>query len=203
MAGSRTEGNKRRGKLARRLFHVGAGCIPPLMGLLLPREWVLAILGILTGLMIVGEALRLLVPPVNKWLSSFVSPAGEVFKSDEAARPIGTTFFLAGAFLAFLIFPRDAAVAALFFTAVGDALAATVGERAGRTKIGNKSLEGSTAFLLSTLVVGAVLVMIGLPLGWPSVIGGALAATVVEALPIPIDDNLTVPLAAAAAIALV
>ncbi|MDA8189313.1 MAG: hypothetical protein M0T85_14335 [Dehalococcoidales bacterium] len=108
-------------------------------------------------------------------------------------RPIGTTYFLVASFFTFLFFPRDVAVAALFFSAVGDAMAATVGERFGRRKLGKKSLEGTAAFFVSALVVGCILILAGLRLSWAAVAAGALVAAIVELLPIPIDDNLTVP----------
>ena len=192
-----------RGKAGRRLVHLVGGCIPALLGLLLPRKPLLLFLGSVAALFVVGESLRLLVPAVNRWLMSFVSPAAGSFKDREAARPIGTTFFVLGSFLSFLIFPRDVAVAALFYSAVGDAAAATVGERFGHIRIGNKSLEGSAGFLASSLAVGVILVVAGLPLGWLTVAVGALVAALVELLPSPlVDDNLTIPLASGAAMAL-
>ncbi len=192
-----------RDKAGRRLVHLIGGCIPPLLGLLLPREALLLFLGSVAALFVVGETLRLLVPAVNRWLMSLVSPAARAFKDREAARPIGTTFFVLGALLSFVIFPRDVAIAALFYSAVGDVAAATVGERFGRTRIGGKSLEGSAAFLGSALVVGAILVLAGLRLGWITVAVGALAAALVELLPSPlVDDNLTIPLVSGAAMVL-
>ena len=192
-----------RDRAGRRLVHLIGGCIPPILGMLLTRDALLLFLGSLAVLFVAGEALRLVVPAVNRWLMSVVSPAASAFKEREAARPIGTTFFILGSFLSFLFFPRDVAVAALFFSAVGDVAAAEVGERWGHRRIGSKSLEGAAGFLASTLVVGAILVMAGLRLDWITIAVGALVAALVELLPSPlVDDNLTIPLVSGAAMAL-
>ena len=136
-------------------------------------------------------------------MMSFVSPAAQAFKDRESARPIVTTFFILGSFLSFLFFSRDVAVAALFFSAIGDAVAATAGERFGRTRIGGKSLEGTVAFFASSLAAGAILVVVGLRLTWIAIVVGALAAALVELLPgSVVDDNLTIPLASGLVVSL-
>lgn len=188
--------------LARHLYHLLAGCIPPLLGLALPRESTLAFFGAVAIIFVAAEMLRLTIAPLNRRLISLFSSLSAGFKPKEATRPIGTTYYLVASFLAFLLFARDVAAAALFFTAVGDALAAAVGERYGRVKVGTKSLEGSIAFLASALLVGYILILVGLHLSPLAVMVGATAAALVELLPIPIDDNLTVPILSAATMTL-
>lgn len=191
-----------KGKTGRHLFHLVGGCIPPLIGLILTREWILVFLGTVAAIFVLAEILRFAIPSVNRWLGSLFSGVSGGFKEREAVRPIGTTYYLVASFLTFLFFPRDVAVAALLFAAVGDAVAAAVGERFGRTRLGHKSLEGSAAFFASALVVGFILIWAGLHLTWPAVTVGAAAAALMELLPIPIDDNLTVPIVSAIAITL-
>ncbi|MCL5265353.1 MAG: hypothetical protein M1343_09235 [Chloroflexi bacterium] len=186
-----------KGKIGRHLFHLVGGCIPPIVGLVLPREWTLVFFGTVAAIFVAIEILRLTIVSVNRWLMSLFSGVSAGFKPREVARPIGTTFYLVASFLTFLFFSRDVAVAALFFAAVGDAMAAAVGEQYGRTKVGMKSLEGSGAFFASALVVGFILVLAGLHLNWLAVTVGAAVAALVELLPIPIDDNLTVPIISA------
>ncbi|MBI4321807.1 MAG: hypothetical protein HY675_25215 [Chloroflexi bacterium] len=191
-----------KGKIGRRLFHVAGGCVLPLAALVLPREWLLLFAGTVTAIFVLAEALRLLFPPVNRRLVSLFTPSG-AFKEGEAARPIGSTYYLLGAFVTFLLFPRDVAIAAVLFVAVGDAAAATFGERFGTRKIGHKSLEGTAAFFASALAIGLVLIWAGLDLRWAAVATGALVAAIMELLPLPVDDNLTIPLASALAMVLV
>jgi len=69
-----------------------------------------------------------------------------------------------------------------------------VGKGMGRVAIFKKTLEGSLAFLFSALLI--VWIYPGLNRLAGSL--AALGATVIELLPIPIDDNLTIPLVAGA-----
>jgi dolichol kinase len=73
-----------------------------------------------------------------------------------------------------------------------------VGERYGKTRIGDKSLEGTTAFILASMTAGFFLTLIGIaPL--PAVIVlGALIAAGVELIPLPINDNLVIPIVSGA-----
>ena len=73
-------------------------------------------------------------------------------------------------------------------------LATVIGEKFGRRIVFNKSLEGSLACLVLCLVIGIVMSRISSAMVLPVAIVGAVSATVVELLPIPIDDNLTIPL---------
>ncbi len=193
---------RRRGRMARHLYHALGGIVLPILGLVLPHDSLLIFLGSVTALFVLVEALRLLAPPVNRWLQSAVSGVSSGFKASEAAQPIGTTYFLVGALLAYLLFSRDVAVAALFFAAIGDAAAAAIGERYGRTRVGGKSIEGTAAFFASSLLVGAILVGAGLHLTWPAVAAGAAVAALAELSPLPINDNLAIPVVSGLAMTL-
>lgn len=106
----------------------------------------------------------------------------------------GSTWMLLAAAITFAIFPKEIATAAFSMLILGDTAAALIGRRYGTIRFGakRKSLEGSLAFFTISLLV--VLLTPGLPF-WVGA-AGALAATLAEALPIPLDDNLTVPLLA-------
>ena len=91
-------------------------------------------------------------------------------------------------------FERETAAAALMYLIVGDTLAAIVGKAWGRTRIyGKKTLEGFLAGLVSSFLAAWALVP-GVGPG-PLAIA-ALAAAIVEVLPIPVDDNFRIPLVA-------
>lgn len=102
----------------------------------------------------------------------------------------GATYILFSAVLTIAIFSREIAVAALAFIIVGDSLAALIGRKFGRHRIGSKSIEGSLACLAGTLVVA------WLAPDLPGIVGifGAVVATVTEALPWRLDDNISVPI---------
>ena len=73
-------------------------------------------------------------------------------------------------------------------------MATIIGEQYGKPILSHKSLEGSVACLVSCLLVGALMTKISPAITLPTALAGAVSATIVELLPIPIDDNLTVPL---------
>ncbi|MCS6875325.1 MAG: phosphatidate cytidylyltransferase [Aquificaceae bacterium] len=93
-----------------------------------------------------------------------------------------------GIFLSFLLFGKESAMVSVVVLAVGDAFASIVGIRYGRTKIGSRSVEGTFAFFLSTFLV--LMLFIDL---WRALMVSLFSAFV-EALPIRLDDNFTVPL---------
>jgi dolichol kinase len=102
----------------------------------------------------------------------------------------GATYILLSVCLTVALFIKPIAVAALAFIMVGDTLAALVGRRYGRLRFGQKSIEGSLACLVGTVAVALIVPGLSLRVG----IIGAFLATVVEAAPLGIDDNITVPL---------
>ena len=111
----------------------------------------------------------------------------------------GATYILLSIVLTVALFSKPVAVAAMAFIMVGDTFAALVGRRFGRHKIfKTKSLEGSLACLTGTVIVALFTPDLLLTVG----LTGALAAAVVEALPLKIDDNLTVPLLSGATMAI-
>jgi dolichol kinase len=102
----------------------------------------------------------------------------------------GATYILATICVVVALFTKPVAVACLAFIMVGDTFAALIGRRWGRHRFGHKSYEGSLACLVSLLVVAWLTPDLALPIG----VLGAVVATVTEALPWRIDDNVTVPL---------
>jgi glycerol-3-phosphate acyltransferase PlsY len=99
----------------------------------------------------------------------------------------GATYYFIAAFIPVLCFSRDVAIVGLLFLVMGDSIAALIGTTYGAHKIGDKSAEGSLACFLVCSVIGVVL------LGWIG-IPGAIAATLSELVPLPVDDNLRIPL---------
>ena len=107
---------------------------------------------------------------------------------------MGSTYYLFSSLLTVLLFPKPIAIASILILILSDTFAALVGKGIGRVPIFRKTLEGSLAFFLSALVI--VFVYPGVD-RFSGVIG-ALGATVIELLPVPLDDNLTIPFVAGA-----
>jgi dolichol kinase len=178
-------------ELRRKGIHLSALAIPAAV-YWLPRKPVVLGLLVLTLGFLVAELLRLGHRSVR---SVFSRLFGSMIRDHEHASFTGSTFFLVGSLLTVCVFARPVAVASLCFLILGDSVAALVGRSVGRVKLfGGKTLEGAASNFLVCLGVGVVL----LPL--PLALAGAAASAIVELLPIPLDDNLRIPLAAGAAI---
>ena len=119
---------------------------------------------------------------------------GRVLREEEKPTFMGSTYFLFSTILTLLLFPKSIAIASLLILILADSSAALVGKGIGRVPIWGKTLGGSMAFLFTSLLI--VLIYPGLNRFSGSL--AALVATVIEILPIKVNDNLTIPLVAGA-----
>jgi dolichol kinase len=119
---------------------------------------------------------------------------GTVLREEERDTLMGSTYFLFSSILVILFFPKPIAIVSLLILILSDTAAALVGKVVGRIRIFGKTLEGSLAFFFTSLII--VWVYPGLDCFWGSL--AALGATLIELLPIRLDDNLTIPLVAGA-----
>ncbi len=117
---------------------------------------------------------------------------GRVLREEEKRNLMGSTYFLFSSLLTILLFPKSIAIVSLLILILSDTAGALVGKGIGKIKIFKKTLEGSTAFFLCSL-----LIVWNYPhLNRFSGTLAALGATVIEMLPIHVDDNLTIPIVA-------
>ena len=148
---------------------------------------------LLIGLTLTAIAIDLVRIHERRVRAFFRDFFGQLIREHERWSLLGSTYLLIAALLAIEIFPWPVAVAALGFTIVVDSLAALVGLAWGRRRFFHKSLEGAAAGLAGGLLWAAFLVATG-HLSWQVAVAGALAASLIEILPIPLDDNLGVTL---------
>ena len=172
----------------RKLLHLFALVIP--IGYhFVPRAIAVAcvVFAFLVSLLI--DLARLRSWPIQKLWLPVVAP---IVRPKESHAFTGASHILLSGWLCPLLFSVPAASLAMTCIILGDSAAALVGRRWGshRYSNGSRSLEGSTAFFLASII--AALVVPGIPL-WIG-LAGALLATVVEALSTRVDDNLSVPL---------
>lgn len=144
------------------------------------------------------DLVRLISKNVNLFLFQKIKA---LYKSREAKKFSSITIFLLAAFLALLVFDRTIAVPAIGYLIFGDFFSKFFGILYGRTRVFQKTLEGSLAHFNACLVAGVVLHHV-LPLPLPVAMGGALAATIAECLPLGVDDNFSVVFISAAAMTL-
>ena len=180
----------------RKAIHLGFIVLPlELVHELLPwprghRQFELLFASLTLAAMVL-DLLRLHEQRVRRFFSQFFVG---MIREHEAFGLLGSTYLLLASLLAIEIFPQPIAAAALGYTVLGDAFGALVGRAIGRRKFFNKSLEGAAGCFAACLAWGAYVVLVAHVA--PGVaLAGALAATVVEMLPIPLDDNLGITLA--------
>lgn len=181
--------------LKRALFHILVGLSIPMAALFLPTMVLLVALGAATGVFLVLDLVRLKAPGVNRWFLWLFRP---LLRENEVSHLTGASYMLLASLIALLAFPRDIAVLALSFLAVGDAVATLVGQWTGRRKLLGKSLEGELACFIACVAIGFGFYQAGLNIALPTILVGSVCATLAEAIPLPIDDNLTMPLFAGA-----
>ena len=100
-----------------------------------------------------------------------------------------STHFLLGTLVALHFYPFDIALAAISMLVFGDALAALVGKRWGTPFYRKKTLHGSLAMLVTSILAGLIFIN-----SIPLVITMALVATTVEVFITHVDDNLMIPI---------
>jgi dolichol kinase len=179
----------------RKSIHLAAIVLP--LGMLYqlapwPRarsEWFWLLVG-LTLTAIAIDVVRIHQRRVREFFRAFF---GGMIREREELTLLGSTYLLIASLLAIEVFPWPVAAAALGFTIIVDGLAALVGLAWGRHRFFHKSLEGAAGGLLGGILWAAFLAQTG-HLSWPVALAGALAASLVEILPIPLDDNLGVTL---------
>ena len=177
-------------ELLRKSTHIGALIIPGgYYFLKLEQVTAFSILSGIALFMLVIDVSRLR----NWWFWRVLS--GRVFsrmlrKHEQDGDLTGASYILLAAAVSVAIFSKPVAIAAISFIIVGDVAAALIGRRFGRTRIGNKTLEGSLGCLAATVLVAVFTPGIPLQVG----LLGALVATLVEAWPMGVDDNVSVPL---------
>ena len=187
-------------ELARKAIHISSLLIP-LIYWHIGRKKALLILAPVTAGFLLVDVFKQFIPFISTW---YHTTFGTMLRYHELNRERlhlnGATWITLAAFILIAFFPKTIAVAAFAMVSVSDTVAALVGKKFGRHFFGQKSFEGSLAFLLSALPIAALIPGLLLPVG----IVMAIAGTITEAMVLKIggfriDDNLSVPLAGAIA----
>lgn len=180
----------------RRAFHATSGVVmavgPRALGL--ERATTVLLLSALFLAALAIDVLRLRTPAVNEL---FFRALSRLASGREEERLASSTWYLAGALLAWAVFPAEVATTAILVLALADPSASVLGRLVGRRPVGKGTVEGLLVFYA---VASAVL---WAAVGEPVVLLVAAVVAAVEVLPISLDDNLTVPLATGALLLLV
>lgn len=171
----------------RKAIHL-ASIVLPLALLYLPQTLFRRGLVAIAVTLLIVDLAKIHQPKVRSYFTAFF---GHLIRRHERTGITGSTYMVVSALLASYLFDREVAAAALVFLTIGDTLAAMVGKAWGRRRWFGKSLEGFLAGFAGSLLASWLLVP-GIP--WPALAVAAFAASIVEMLPIPVDDNFRIPL---------
>jgi dolichol kinase len=174
----------------RRVFHAASGTalVLALLQFPLPQFHLLPLLGAVLLAQAILDGIRLTWPSVNR---HFFAVFSRLASPREARGVASSTWYTLGILLALALFPRAMALGGILVLALADPAASYLGQRWGKRNLGRGTVEGSILFA----IVAFAALCIFAP--WPQALGAALVTTVIEGLPWPVDDNLSVPLAAA------
>lgn len=190
--------------VGRKVYHVlmGLTCFS-LYAFFLDRHQALIVLGTAGLSSVFLDAVRLRLPKINDMLVSFFAP---ILRASERHSLTGHSYFVLGMIFLTYFFEKNTVLLALLYLSVGDPAASTVGGIWGKHKVvGNKSWEGAAAnWVVSFLVTLAFLTCTGgcstdscsLRLITYSVIGATISV-LAELIPLPIDDNFSIPVLSA------
>lgn len=185
-------------ELARKLIHLSSVSIAIIYCAITKELALVLLVPLFFGFLLV-DLMKNFIPPLSRWYHDTFDPMLREHELEkEPLQFNGATYISFSALLLVLIFPKIIAITCFSLVAVSDTMAALAGKKFGRHRIGEKSLEGSLAFLVSALLIVAVVPRLDLTAG----IITAITATAVEAFTLrinryKIDDNLTIPLVSA------
>lgn len=185
-----------RGELIRKSIHLCSLSIPILYFFLNPT----IVISLLLGGFLVSSVLDLIRLYGNNAIRKYLGIAiGFMIRPREHKSFSGATTIVFAGLLVYLFYDLPIAAASMVIIIVGDSAAAVIGRIVGKMRFNNKkSLEGTLAFIMFSLLGMLLIPGLDFQLGLVGVLVGALF----EVLPVPIDDNISVPIVAGGAMQL-
>lgn len=182
-------------EIVRKAIHLFSLSIP-IIYFFISRQLALYLLVSITSVFIMIDMARYYIPPVANWFYRWFGWLLRRHETDVSKKRLnGASNVLISALLCVLLFPKIIAINAFTILIISDTTSALIGRRFGRHRFLAKSLEGSSAFLISAVLVVLVAPKVNnLPMEYIAGFIAAAVGTVVEALPIKIDDNLSIPI---------
>lgn len=192
---------------ARNVFHItSALCVAALLMVLNNPPLALGIAVTFAIAAWTTEISRRVSPRINGMVMKVFNP---VAHPHEVQRVNSATWYTTALVLLAATQSTLLCVAGVVVLGIGDPIAALVGRRFGRTKLlHGRSLEGTLAFAVSATVATFVAFMVfqaslgvGVALGLAA--AAAISGALAELFSLRVDDNFSIPLSAAAGVALV
>jgi dolichol kinase len=173
----------------------------PVLYYVLPKSVALSILMPLTLAFLLTDVARLFLPLVGRLYERLFGWLLRPHEQNREGRQLnGASYMLLSAVLCIWLFPKVIVITAFAILIISDSAAALIGLRFGRRSFLAKTLEGTSAFLVTALLVVAVAPKIAyLPAEYLIGAAAAVLGTLVEAAALGIDDNLSIPVSIGAA----
>tara|TARA_Y100000590_G_scaffold413697_1_gene509807 strand:- start:1650 stop:2237 length:588 start_codon:yes stop_codon:yes gene_type:complete len=145
-------------ELYRKLFHISSSIIPILL-YFTGKEFFLPYI-------LIAAILLSLIDYLRRY-SSFLYLIADMFfrkitRPSEVCKITGASWVLIGSGITIFLFNEGIAITSLLIMSISDSLAAIIGIKYGATKLFNKSLEGSSAFFISSVIL--IILFTSLPL---------------------------------------
>lgn len=188
-------------EIARKMVHM-ASLLIPIIYLNVAHETGVFILAWLAATSVIIDVLMHYHAPTRRVLVSLVGPIMRTHElSSEKFLLTGASWVLISALITIAVFPKSIAVTAFTILIVSDTCAALVGRRVPGPKFLDKTLVGTSTFIVSAwIVVGVYGAIYGMP--WTFYVAGLIGSVmggIAEAAStrLRLDDNVSVPLSIA------
>lgn len=162
------------------------------------KELALTFLVPLTLLFLLGDGLRTFHEPTFRLYHRIFGRMLRPHEKTKQKKTLnGASWVLISALLCVLVFPKVIAITAFAILIVSDTVAALIGRRFGTKKFNDKSLEGSSAFVVSAAIVIMFTPKIAyVPAEYVIAIVSAVIGAIAEVFSFDIiDDNFAIPIA--------
>jgi dolichol kinase len=182
-------------EFVRKALHLLAATLPLAYRAGASRGSLIAVLAVATAIALVIEAAR---RASARFGATFARAFGTLTRAHEAGGITGATWLALSCLIAVAALSRNAAIAALWCATVGDPVATIVGRSWAALRARNESARAGKSAAGSFACLAVSLMGVWLLAGYSPAIASAVAvaATIAEALPSRLDDNLRVTLAA-------
>lgn len=184
-------------EILRKAIHLASLSIP-ISYIFLSRANMLSILIPATIAFIIFDILS---KKVNYFINLLMKYFGDMLRPHEKKGTgifNGATWVLISASICVIFFPKIIAITSFTILIISDVCAALIGRKFGKHKFYNKSIEGTTSFIISAIIIVLIYFEIfKLPSSYLITgIAGAIVGGIIEAISkvIKIDDNLSIPI---------
>jgi len=186
-----------RDEVTRKMVHLCSLSIPVIC-YYIPKSIAVEILLVLSILAVVTDVARYYVPVLAKVVQIAFGKIMRKHEMDELKKNLnGATYVFLSALLCVWLFPKVIFITAFTILIVSDTTAALIGRKFGKHKFLMKSLEGTTAFFVSAVIVIFLTPKAGYHIPMEYVIGiiAAFVGCIIENISFGwADDNLSIPL---------